>query len=97
MKWMQEVKKGMEQRGTVGAFTKQAKRAGAGVQEFARHVLANKDEYSTKTVKRANLARTFSKFARHSPKTVITINGQTITLDTGKPSQRGDNTVHGGD
>lgn len=42
-----------------GKFTAQAKRAGYGVQEFARHVLANKDKYSSATVKRANFARNF--------------------------------------
>lgn len=40
-----------------GKFTTSAKRAGMGVQEFARHVLANKDDYSSTLVKRANFAR----------------------------------------
>jgi hypothetical protein len=40
-----------------GKFTKKAKAAGMGVQEFARHVLANKDDYPTSTVKQANFAR----------------------------------------
>lgn len=40
-----------------GKFTASAKRAGMGVQEFARHVLANKDNYSSTLVKRANFAR----------------------------------------
>jgi len=31
-----------------------------GVQEFARHVLANKDDYSSTQVKRANFARNAS-------------------------------------
>lgn len=42
-----------------GKFTASAKRAGMGVQEFARHVLANKDDYSATQVKRANFARNF--------------------------------------
>lgn len=42
-----------------GKFTAQAKRAGYGVQEFARHVLANKDKYSSATVKRAVFAKNF--------------------------------------
>lgn len=42
-----------------GKFTASAKRAGMGVQEFARHVLANKDKYSSTLVKRANFARNF--------------------------------------
>lgn len=40
-----------------GKFTASAKRAGMGVQEFARHVLANKEDYSSTQVKRANFAR----------------------------------------
>ena len=40
-----------------GKFTKQAQAAGMGVQEFARKVLSNKEEYSPTTVKRANFAR----------------------------------------
>lgn len=48
-----------------GKFTASAKRAGMGVQEFARHVLANKDKYSSTLVKRANFARNASKW-KHS-------------------------------
>lgn len=40
-----------------GKFTASAKRAGMGVQEFARHVLANKDKYSTTQIKRAAFAK----------------------------------------
>lgn len=40
-----------------GKFTESANRAGMGVQEFARHILANKDKYSSTLVKRANFAR----------------------------------------
>ena len=46
-----------------GLFTKEAKEHGMGVQEFASHVLANKDKYSPEVVKRANFARNASKFA----------------------------------
>lgn len=45
-----------------GKFTKSAKAAGMGVQEFASHVLANKDKYSSTQVKRANFARNASKW-----------------------------------
>lgn len=45
-----------------GKFTASAKRAGMGVQEFARHVLANKSNYSSTQVKRANFARNASKW-----------------------------------
>jgi hypothetical protein len=40
-----------------GKFTASAQRAGMGVQEFASHVLANKEDYSSTQVKRANFAR----------------------------------------
>lgn len=40
-----------------GKFTAAAKKAGMGVQEYASHVLANKDKYSSTLVKRANFAR----------------------------------------
>lgn len=46
-----------------GLFTKEAKEHGMGVQEFASHVLANKDKYSPEIVKRANFARNAAKFA----------------------------------
>lgn len=45
-----------------GKFTASAKRAGMSVQEFARHVLANKDKYSSTQIKRANFARNAKKF-----------------------------------
>lgn len=51
-----------------GAFTAQAKRAGMGVQAYARKVLANPGRYSDTTVKRANLAKTFSKMSKKKGK-----------------------------
>ena len=47
-----------------GQFTEKAKRAGMSVQEFAEKVLANPEKYDPKTVKQANLARTFAKIAK---------------------------------
>ena len=47
-----------------GKFTQSAKRAGMGVQEYASHVLANKDKYSPTLVKRANFARNASKWKK---------------------------------
>lgn len=44
-----------------GAFTAKAKKAGLGVQTYARKVLANKSRYSSTTVKQASLARTLKK------------------------------------
>ena len=45
-----------------GKFTEQARSAGMGVQEYASHVLANKDRYPSSTVKRANFSRNASKW-----------------------------------
>ena len=45
-----------------GLFTAKAKRAGMGVQEFARHVLANKGKYDAATVKQAQFARNSTKW-----------------------------------
>lgn len=45
-----------------GKFTESAKKAGMGVQEYAKHILANKDKYSSTLVKRANFARNAKKF-----------------------------------
>jgi hypothetical protein len=47
----------MSQGGTKGSFTAAATKAGMGVQEYARHILAHKDEHSPKLVKKANFAR----------------------------------------
>ena len=44
-----------------GTFKAQATRMGMSVQEAARHILANKDKYSSKMVKKANFARNFAK------------------------------------
>ena len=54
-KWIQKAIK------KPGSFTAQAKKAGDGVQEFAGKVSANPDKYSSKTRRRAALARTLSK------------------------------------
>ena len=45
-----------------GTFTAAATKHGMGVQEFASHVLANKDKYSFAMVKKANFARNASKW-----------------------------------
>lgn len=45
-----------------GTFTAAAKSRGMGVQEFASKVLANKENYSTAMVKKANFARNAAKW-----------------------------------
>lgn len=45
-----------------GKFTESANRANMGVQEYARHILANKKDYSPTLIKRANFARNVAKW-----------------------------------
>lgn len=45
-----------------GKFTESANRANMGVQEYARHILANKEDYSPTLIKRANFARNTAKW-----------------------------------
>jgi hypothetical protein len=47
-----------------GAFTRKAKRAGMGVQAYAKHVLREGSRASAKTKKQAALARTFKKMSK---------------------------------
>lgn len=63
-KWIQKARKRMEKKGTVGAFSAQAKRAGMSTKAYASKVLANPSRYSANTVKRANFARNVSKSKR---------------------------------
>lgn len=63
--WIQEANERMKAKGTVGAFTKQAKRAGYdSVQSFASHVLKNKDDYTSTTVKRAQFAKNMGNLSK---------------------------------
>lgn len=45
-----------------GKFTESANRANMSVQEYARHILANKEDYSPTLIKRANFARNAAKW-----------------------------------
>lgn len=45
-----------------GKFTESANRANMGVQEYAGHILANKEDYSPTLIKRANFARNAAKW-----------------------------------
>jgi len=47
-----------------GSFTKQAQSAGMSVSAFRNKVLANKEDYSSTTVRRANLAKTLSRMRK---------------------------------
>ena len=49
--------KEIEKKGPEGVFTAKAKKRGMSAQEFAKKVLANTDEYDTKTVRQASFAK----------------------------------------
>jgi hypothetical protein len=53
-----------------GKFTSWAKSHGMGVQEAASHVMANKEDYSSTIVKRANFAKNASKWKHQDGGTV---------------------------
>lgn len=55
--WIQDATKSMEEHGTVGAFTKQAKDHGMKPVAFAKEVLANPDKFSEKTRERAQFVK----------------------------------------
>jgi hypothetical protein len=57
-KWIQKAIK------NPGSFTKQAQSAGMSTAGFKNKVLGNKEDYSTTTVRRANLANTLSKMRK---------------------------------
>lgn len=59
--WIQRATQRMKQKGTEGAFTAQAKRAGMKPIAFAKKVLANKDDYSLTTVRRAVFVKNANK------------------------------------
>ena len=67
-KWIQKVDEEMKRKGTVGAFTRQAERAGMSVHDFATRVMNNKEDYSEKTRERANFALTMEKIAKDRKK-----------------------------
>lgn len=62
-----------------GSFTAAAKKHGKGVQEFAKQVLSNKDNYSTAMIKKANFARNAAKW--HSEGGPITLKDPTTIVE----------------
>ena len=64
--WIQDAEKEMEDKGTVGAFTKQAKVSGMTVQEFAMKVKENPSDYTETTRKRAQFALNMEKIAKQN-------------------------------
>ena len=57
-KWIQDAIK------RPGAFTKKAEERGMDSKKFAQKVTSNPDEYDTRTVRQANLAKTLSKLRK---------------------------------
>lgn len=47
-----------------GSFTRQAKRNDMTVPQFTKEVLSHKKNYDTTTIRRATLAKTFSKMRK---------------------------------
>jgi hypothetical protein len=62
--WIQSVDKEMEKKGTKGAFTKQAKKEGMSVHDFAMKVKNNPSDYSETTRKRGQFALNMEKIAK---------------------------------
>ena len=70
-----------------GAFKRQAKAAGMSTSAFANKVLSNKDDFSAKTEKRANLAKTLGGFkeSRNAGKILAKIaEGMTLRTKAGR-------------
>ena len=75
--WIQSVDKEMKRKGTVGAFTKEAQKAGMSVHDFATKVMKNPEDFSKKTRERANLALTFERIAKDKKKKKMMYGGKT--------------------
>lgn len=63
-KWMQKAAARMKRKGTVGSFSRSAKKAGMSTSAYASKVLKPGSKASGLTKKRANFARNAAK-ARH--------------------------------
>ena len=64
--WIQSVDKEMEKKGTKGSFTKQAKKEGMSVHDFAMEVKNNPSDYSETTRKRGQFALNMEKIAKNN-------------------------------
>lgn len=63
-KWIQKARSSMEKRGTVGSFTKAAKRAGMTVSQYTSHVLKKGSKASAKMKKKAGFAKAMRSIHR---------------------------------
>ena len=59
--WIQKATKEMDKKGTIGSFTKQAKRAKMSTEAFADEVLNNPSKFKEKTRKRAQFYKNMKK------------------------------------
>ena len=75
--WIQAVDKEMDKKGTKGAFTKQAKRAGMSVHDFAMEVKNNPNDYSETTRRRGQFALNMEKIADDRKKKKMADGGTT--------------------
>lgn len=60
-KWIQSATERMKEKGTKGSFTKIAAKMGMSTGAAAKKIMADKKDYSSATVKKANFARNVSK------------------------------------
>lgn len=73
--FLKDANKRMEKKGTVGEFTAKAKKAGytkddgsGCARSYAKHVLANKDDFDVETIKQAQFAKNMGKIAKDRKK-----------------------------
>jgi len=59
-KWIQSAKSSIKKRGTEGAFSAKAKKAGMSTSAYASKVLSSGSKASAKTKKQAALAKAFA-------------------------------------
>lgn len=59
--WIQKATDRMEKKGTKGSFGRIAARMGMSTKGAANKIMANPDNYSSSTVKKANFAKNVAK------------------------------------
>lgn len=69
-----------------GKFTAKANRAGQGVQQYASHVLANKEDYPASTIKQANFAKNAAGWKHAVGGTIQRGYGDSYTWRTNSPT-----------
>ena len=74
----------------VGTFTKAAKKAGMSVQDFAKKILANKHNYSSAMIKKANFTITAAKWEKKKGGPVKYQKGKLINVPSGSFSKSED-------